>query len=140
MLGIPTANVYVNSVTYNSTTPVSYTSSQYSTFNNLSTITTPATSGIMYGTSTTNGVNYNVFAFGSTAYSYTINYTCNSATTIYVMAVGGGGGGASYGGGAGGAGGVVMNPVSLPAGTNQTITITVGAGRSEEHTSELQSH
>ena len=89
----------------------------------------PYTAADVKGTSTTNGINYNVYSFASvsTTTNYTVNYTCNSATTIYVLAVGGGGSGSSSAGGGGGAGGVVMNPISLPAGSS-SITISVGAG------------
>ena len=90
--------------------------------------TYPFTAADVSGTSITNGVNYNVYSFTSvsTTTSYTVNYTCNNATTIYVLAVGGGGGGGSYVGAGGGGGGVVMLPVTVPPGTNQTITINVG--------------
>jgi hypothetical protein len=91
------------------------------------------------GTSVTNGVNYNVYSFKPTispaatptTYSYTLTYSTNNPTYIYVHAVGGGGaGGAGGGPGGGGGGGVVMMPVYVPStgGTNQTITITVGGG------------
>ena len=93
---------------------------------------------VISGTSTTNGITYNVYSFqpgtailppaaSSSQATYTINYTCTLATTIYVLAVGGGGPGNSNGGGGGGAGGVVMKPVTIPAGTN-TINISVAAG------------
>ena len=82
------------------------------------------------GTSVTNGITYNVYAFRTTGVSYTVNYSCKSATQIYVLAVGGGGAGGYYAASGGGAGGVVMMPVSLPStgGANATITISVGAG------------
>ena len=79
------------------------------------------------GASNYNNIDFNNYVFKSTGTAYTLNYTCNVATTIYVLAVGGGGGGSAWGGGGGGAGGVVMNPVNLPIGSN-TITINVGAG------------
>ena len=96
------------------------------------------TTDVISGTSTTNGITYNVYSFqpgtailppaaSSSQATYTINYTCALATTIYVLAVGGGGAGGGGGGGGGGAGGVVMMPVQIPAGSN-TITINVGAG------------
>ena len=100
-------------------------------------------SDVSNGTAVTNGITYNVYSFqpgtgrlpaasSSSQATYTINCSCPNATTIYVLAVGGGGAGggngSSAGGGGGGAGGVVMTPVSLPAGTNQTISIAVGAG------------
>jgi len=90
----------------------------------------PYTAADVNGTSTTNGINYKVYSFTSvsTTTSYTVNYSCATATTIYVLAVGGGGGGGSYVGSGGGAGGVVMLPVTVPPGTNQTVTINVGAG------------
>ena len=92
----------------------------------------PGTSNVngIAGTAITNGVTYNVYTFmnSTTSTSYTITYTCVSQTTIYVLAVGGGGQGSSGGGGGGGGGGVVMIPVTLPAGVNQTITVSVGAG------------
>ena len=84
------------------------------------------------GTSVYNGITYKVYSFLSTSVTYTLTYTCNISSYIYVLAVGGGGSGACSGsngqGGGGGGGGVVMMPVLLPAGTNQTITINVGAG------------
>ena len=91
------------------------------------------------GTSVTNGINYNVYAFKPTispaatpgTYSYTLTYSSTVSTYIYVHAVGGGGAcGNSGGPGGGGGGGVVMMPVYVPStgGTNQTITITVGGG------------
>ena len=95
-------------------------------------------SDVSNGTAVTNGINYNVYSFQpgtgrlpasstSSQATYTINYSCVSATTIYVLAVGGGGGGTAWGGAGGGAGGVVMNPVYLQAGSS-SITISVGAG------------
>ncbi len=96
-------------------------------------------SDIVNGTSTTNGITYNVYAFKppslapsatTSQLSYTVNYSCANATIIYVLAVGGGGGGgsASFNGDAGGgAGGVVMTPVYLPAGSS-SITVSIGAG------------
>jgi fibronectin-binding autotransporter adhesin len=121
---IPNNPIIVNSVSYQSTvvSPASFS-------NNLNT-----TNGIVYGTATTNGVTYNVYAFGSsntqgsTSNNYVINYTSPSANYIYALAVGGGGGGGMYIGSGGGAGGVVMMPILIPAGTNQTITISVGGG------------
>ena len=88
----------------------------------------PYTVADVSGTSITNGVNYKVLSFTSvsTTTSYTMNYSCATASTIYVLAVGGGGGGGSYVGAGGGAGGVVMLPVTVPPGTNQTVTINVG--------------
>lgn len=88
--------------------------------------------GIIGGTSVTNGITYQVYAFGqvSTTGTYTITYSCAVGSYVYVLAVGGGGGGGDNGGGGGGAGGVVMNPVLLPAGTNQTVSISIGAGGS----------
>ena len=82
------------------------------------------------GTSVTNGITYNVYAFRTTGTTYTVNYSCASATQIYVLAVGGGGAGGGYTGAGGGAGGVVMMPVNLPStsGTINTITVTIGAG------------
>jgi len=92
--------------------------------------------GIIGGTSVTNGITYQVYAFGqvSTTGTYTLTYSCAVGSYVYVLAVGGGGGGAAQGGSGGGAGGVVMNPVYLPAGTNQTITISIGAGGSRNTT------
>ena len=65
--------------------------------------TYPVTSSDVYGTSTTNGINYKVYSFTSTSAvtTYTVNYSCAGATQIYVLAVGGGG----SGGGVSGAGG-----------------------------------
>ena len=50
----------------------------------------PYTAADVKGTSTTNGVNYNVYSFASvsTTTTYTVNYSCTSATVIYVLAVG----------------------------------------------------
>jgi hypothetical protein len=79
------------------------------------------------GTSVTNGITYNVYSFRTTGTSYTVNYSCPSPTTIYVLAVGGGGAGSNWTGGGGGGGGVVMIPVTLPVDSN-TINISVGAG------------
>ena len=72
--------------------------------------TYPVTAADVSGTSITNGINYKVLSFASvsTTTTYTVNYTCASATTIYVLAVGGGGSG-GYGGantGSGGGGGI----------------------------------
>jgi len=102
---------------------VSMSSGTYPTFGSSN------TNGVT-GTATTNGITYNVYTFTtiSTTATYTVTYTCANPTYCYVLAVGGGGGGGGFAGGGGGAGGVVMNPVYLPAGTNQTITISVGDG------------
>jgi len=81
------------------------------------------------GTSVTNGITYNVYAFRTTGVSYTVNYSCKSATQIYVLAVGGGGGSGTYYSGGGGGGGVIMTPVSVPSGSG-SINISVGAGGS----------
>ena len=86
--------------------------------------------GIVVGTSAYSDTNYNVFVFGQTFFTYTINYTCAIATSVQVLAVGGGGAGGQIGYGAaggGGAGGVVLKTVSLPI-TTSTITISVGNG------------
>ena len=116
--GIYNYNPIIPSMTINS---VSTSASPYSY---------PVTAADVYGSTTTNGVNYNVYSFTSvsTTTSYTMNYSCASASIIYVLAVGGGGGGGSYVGSGGGAGGVVMLPVTVPPGNNQTITINVGTG------------
>ena len=93
---------------------------------------------VVTGASATNGISYNVYSFqpgtgvlpaasSSSQATYTINYSCANATTVYVLAVGGGGAGGGGGGGGGGAGGVVMLPINLPAGSN-TISVNVGAG------------
>ena len=79
--------------------------------------------GIVSGAAST----YNVYAFGSTAGQYVINYTCNIASNIYVLAVGGGGGSAHDVGGGGGGGGVASIAVPVTSGSG-TITITVGSG------------
>ena len=109
------ATVVINSITYQSATVSTYSGALGSG------------NGIVTGTAST----YNVYAFGniSTAGTYVINYTCNTACTIYVLAVGGGGGGTKYNGGGGGGGGVTMLPVTLPIGTG-TVNISVGAGGS----------
>jgi len=95
----------------------------------ISSITYPLNlpSTLLSGTSVTNGITYYNYAFLGVGLSYAVNYTCTAATRIYVLAVGGGGSGSSSAGGGGGGGGVVMNPVTLPAGSG-TITVTVGAG------------
>lgn len=85
------------------------------------------------GTAITNGVSYNIYAFTSSTTTpniplNTITYSCASTTQCFVLAVAGGGGGGGYTGGGGGAGGVVMTPVILYSGTNQTITLAAGAG------------
>ena len=90
------------------------------------------------GTSVYNGNTYTVYSFrngpapaanSNTVNSYTLTYTCTTSTYINCLLVGGGGNGSwttvSSGGGAGG---VVMKSVLLPPGTNQTITVNVGAG------------
>ena len=74
------------------------------TFNG-SAVTTPSGAlstgnGIIKGTSTTGGTNYNVYAFGQgrntsdagTTNNYVMSYNVASSTTVYVLAVGGGGG------------------------------------------------
>jgi len=102
-------------------------------FTNISVSTTAGTYPIMtnaydnYGTSTTSGTTYSVYAFTNTSAPYTVSYTVSTQTQIYVLAVGGGGGGSSATGGGGGGGGVVMNPVTLPTGSG-TITIQVANG------------
>jgi hypothetical protein len=86
------------------------------------------------GTSVYNGVTYSVYAFkptlaaGAANKSYTLTYSCATASYIYVLAVGGGGGGGIFLGGGGGAGGVVMLPIYLQSSSNTTISISVGAG------------
>ena len=84
--------------------------------------------GIVIGTSTTNGLNYNVYAFGtvSTSATYTLTYNSTSNVTAYVLAVGGGAGGVGCAGS--GAGGVVMLPITVNSATGGTITVSVGAG------------
>ena len=85
----------------------------------------------MTGTSSANSKTYKVRTFTLTGTTYTVTYTNPASSVIYILAVGGGGvPGAGSGGGGGGAGGVVMQSPTLPAGTNQTITINVGAGSS----------
>jgi len=80
------------------------------------------------GTSISNGITYQVYVCKRTDASYNFTYTMLQPSYVYVLAVGGGGAGGSFCGGGGGAGGVVMNPVLLPAGNNQTINLTVGLG------------
>ena len=79
------------------------------------------------GTSVANSKTYAIYAFGDTSNQYTINYTCNSTSSIYILAVGGGGSGGNFGGGGGGAGAVLMNTYPIGTGTS-SITITVGSG------------
>jgi hypothetical protein len=116
-------NITINSITYNSSNILSTPSNVLTSGN-----------GLLTGSSVTNGLAYNCYAFGSSnalassTNNYVVNYTCSSPTYIYVLAGGGGGGGGSYIGGGGGAGGIVMMPVLIPSGTNQTITISVGNG------------
>ena len=65
------------------------------------------------------------------------NWPSQTYSIDYLVVAGGGGGGAGMGGG-GGAGGFLTGTASF---SMITYTVTVGAGgRSEEHTSELQSH
>ena len=87
--------------------------------------------GIVGGTSTTNGITYQCYAFGqiSTWGTYSISHT-GGGSYMYVLAVGGGGGAGGSGGGGGG--GVVMMPVNLPTGSG-TITVNVGAGGSSSN-------
>ena len=96
-------------------------------------------SDVVSGNSTSNGITFSTYSFQptittlpasatSSQATYTLTYSCANATTIYVLAVGGGGGGGTGGGGGGGAGGVIMTPISLPAGSGQTVSIAVGAG------------
>lgn len=77
---------------------------------------------------TTDEITYNVYAFKTTGINYTINYTVNNSSSLYVLAVGGGGGGGCNGGGGGGAGGVIMTTVPLTTGNTGNINISVGAG------------
>ena len=102
-----------------------------------------AISGNVYstGTSTTNGVQYAVYAFTSSTTNpavpqYTINYNCSTATQCFVFAVAGGGGGGGFAGGGGGGGGVVMTPVNLSTGSG-SITVAVGAGSPGTTTSTI---
>lgn len=113
----------INSITWRSTTISPSTTGNLITGN-----------GAVYGNAITNNTTYDIYAFGNTnvqgssANNYTINYTTTQPTYIYALAVGGGGGGGFYVGTGGGAGGVVMMPIYIPANTNQTITVSVGAG------------
>ena len=118
-------NINPFSITSITTTIAGYTTDQKASLaGSLST-----GNGIIGGTSVTNGITYQVYAFGqvSTTGTYTLTYNCAIASYIYVLAVGGGGGGATVGGGGGGAGGVVMNPVYISVESG-TITVSVGAG------------
>ena len=62
------------------------------------------------------GITYNIYAFtnntstSKAVSSYTINYTANTSTYCYLLAIGGGGGGGTGTAGGGGAGGLVMMP------------------------------
>uniref|UniRef100_A0A6C0HTG9 Glycine-rich domain-containing protein n=1 Tax=viral metagenome TaxID=1070528 RepID=A0A6C0HTG9_9ZZZZ len=86
-------------------------------------------SGDQIGTyETTDGITYNVYVLKTTGITYTINYTVNNSSSLYVLAVGGGGGGGCNGGGGGGAGGVIMTTVPLTTGNTGNINISVGAG------------
>jgi hypothetical protein len=112
----------INSIT---TSNGSYTTDQKSSLSgSLST-----GNGIVGGTSTTNGITYNNYAFGQTSTwgTYTIGYTTTESAYVYVLAVAGGGSGGYNVGGGGGGGGVVMNSVLIPTGTN-TIGISLGPG------------
>lgn len=135
---LPTVHPYKNAAPTIDTTQYSFT---INSINWRSTTIQPSTTGnlitgngTVYGTATTNSTTYDIYAFGNTnvqgssANNYTINYTSTAPTYIYALAVGGGGGGGNYVGSGGGAGGVVMMPIYIPAATNQTITVSVGAG------------
>jgi hypothetical protein len=86
-------------------------------------------SGDQIGTyETTDEITYNVYVFKTTGINYTINYTVNNSSSLYLLAVGGGGGGGCNGGGGGGAGGVIMTTVPLTTGNTGNINISVGDG------------
>jgi hypothetical protein len=126
----------INSVVFNSGSPVSFNttalSSNCNTLSSSALATTSGNYGILYNSSvtSTNGINYTVLAFGSTSNSYTINYTANTSfsNVIYVLAVGGGGSGGTNVGGGGGGGGVYTGAYTVSSIGNGAITITVGAG------------
>ena len=84
--------------------------------------------GDVTSTVTSNSLVYNYYIL-KTVGSYTINYTSLSSSTVYALIVGGGGSGGTSWGGGGGAGGVAMSSFTVPvSGSNQTITVVVGAG------------
>jgi hypothetical protein len=83
--------------------------------------------GDAYSTYTTNSQTYSVCVLTRVGTSYTVSYTNQNSSLMYVLAVGGGAGGGYADGGGGGAGGVVIRPVTLPAGTN-AVNVAVGAG------------
>ena len=119
----PQQAVVISSIATNSGT---YTGNRLSSASN----NLQSGDGLLVGTSIYSGTNYNVFAFGQTSLTYTINYTCNTACNISVLAVGGGGSGigvGTNGGGGGGAGGVAMTTISLAGNTTNTIVIPINA-------------
>ena len=86
--------------------------------------------GIVGGTSTTNGITYQCYAFGQTSTwgTYTLTYTGGGGSYMYVLAVGGGGGSGTYFSGGGGGGGVVMMPVYFSGASSGSIAISIGNG------------
>lgn len=56
------------------------------------------------------------------------DYMSKNTLVINLFAVGGGGGGGARFGGGGGAGGVVQKILTLPSGSNETVSITIGTG------------
>lgn len=120
----PTPIVVISSITTNSG---SYTGNRLSSASNNLQIG----DGIVVGTSTYSGTNYNVYAFGNgdANGTYVINCKVNLASQCYVLAVGGGGSGASSNSrmGGGGGGGVYTGTIPIVSGTG-SISITVGNG------------
>jgi len=132
MTGPWTINVYAYNAS-NVMLATGYTSATPLTLTISPTITNWSNTTDVSGTSITNGITYNVYAFKTTGVTYTITYSSNTSTYCYVLAVAGGGGGSSGGGGGGGGGGVVMTPVNVPSSSG-TITVSVGAGGSGDTT------
>jgi len=109
-------------------------------FNSITPVSNSVTSDVITGTvmqgGKYGGTVFSVYSFqpiylaAGTSATYTITYTCTSARTIYIFAVGGGGGGGTCVGGGGGGGAVVMSSVILPStgSGGNTIAVTVGGG------------
>jgi len=109
-------------------------------FNSITPVSNSVTSDVITGTVVQGGAYggtvFSVYSFQpiylapGTSATYTISYTCTSARTIYIFAVGGGGGGGTCVGGGGGGGQVVMSSVTLPStgSGGNTISVTVGGG------------
>ena len=126
------SSIYVTNIT---TTNGDYGGNRYSPIN-VTSGNLLSGDGIVTGTSSTNGINYNVCALGTAnmysvpqvynSQTYILTYNCFSPSIIYVLAVGGGGGSSS--GTSGGAGGVVMLPILVNPVIGGKMNITIGVG------------